>query len=128
VINKPIIVEPCRPFSQITIVFIFIEYNSASLTKALYQVFVSACSEILDDIGSMSLQKNAQSIHVSMQAVRNRRRRMEDRHLYYTDLNSLFDTTEVCILLLRFFSQYSLSSMRNIFLCFFVFFVWKFFL
>ena len=45
----------------------------------------------------MTLQKNPQNFHVSLQAVRNRRRRMEDRHIYYTDLNSLLNMEEVYI-------------------------------
>ena len=56
-----------------------------------------ACFEFLEHFDSMTLQKNSQNFYVSLQAVKNRRRKMEDRHSYFTDLNTLFDINEVYI-------------------------------
>ncbi|XP_066929368.1 protein phosphatase 1F-like [Clytia hemisphaerica] len=70
------------------------EYNASSLSKHLYQVFLKSCLDFISNFDSMTIQKNPQSFHVSLQAVRNRRRRMEDRHVYYTDLNSLLNLDE----------------------------------
>lgn len=71
-----------------------IEYNASSLAKGLHEVFISSCLEFLDNIDCMTLTKNSKVCHVSIHAVRNKRRKMEDRHIYYTDLNSLFDLNE----------------------------------
>ena len=82
-------------FEKLQKLISFSEYNSVGIAKAFYQVFMRACFEFLEHFDSMTLQKNSQKFYVSLQAVRNRRRKMEDRHSYFTDLNTLFDMNEV---------------------------------
>lgn len=73
----------------------FKEYNAVALTKAFYKVFMEGCGKFLDNFDSMTIQKSSQQFDISLQAVRNRRRKMEDRHSYYTDLTTLFGMSEV---------------------------------
>ena len=56
---------------------------------------MEGCGKFLDNFDSMTIQKSSQQFDISLQAVRNRRRKMEDRHSYYTDLTTLFGMSEV---------------------------------
>lgn len=91
------------------------EYDGANVTKALAETFREVCEEIKTKLSSLKLRKNKQCCHVSIHSIKNRRRKMEDRHICYEDLNGLLKTTQstCCQLLFAVFDGHGGTDAAN---------------
>lgn len=71
------------------------KYDPNKVTPALFNLFKTACAYVEKDLSKLKLKDFQQPIHVNIHSVKNKRRKMEDRHVCYEDINTLFDIDNV---------------------------------
>ena len=64
----------------------------------MFEVFKTVCSEVNQNLSILSLKEIQQESHVNVHSIRNARRKMEDQHMFYEDINTLFGFNEVCLI------------------------------
>lgn len=69
-------------------------YNPSAVLELLLNVVKTTFSACAKDLSILSLKPMQQPTHVSVHSVKNGRRKMEDRHSYYEDMNTLFGFTD----------------------------------
>ena len=66
------------------------DYDPVIVCNTLFHVFKKVCFQATEDVSMLRLHEIKRLSHVNIHAIKNTRRKMEDRHAYYEDINTLF--------------------------------------